>query len=248
MLIFVNIPIIYFTQKEITLESIVQDKRDISGNVLNELVHSDLWIARMHEMRHQAFASLFQRSPSIFSDWYSAQETPQIVSTSYSWVARYVLEFVNAYLKHDLAAIDFLRNSVTKNGVPPNIMDVEYHQRTGIPATVDGLAVAVGSRGFDQAGEVYAEQRALNPDYKIDESRLAGWAADLVEKNHIKEAIDVFKLTLSIYPDSWMAYDGLGEAYENSGDIDSAVKSYKHSVEKNPKDDYAKTQLKKLVK
>jgi tetratricopeptide (TPR) repeat protein len=80
------------------------------------------------------------------------------------------------------------------------------------------------------------------------ESRLAAWAADLVEKNHIKEAIDVFKLTLSIYPDSWMAYDGLGEAYENSGDIDSAVKSYKHSVEKYPKDDYDKTQLKKLEK
>ena len=27
-----------------------------------------------------------------------AAETPQVVSASYSWVARYVLEFVNAYL------------------------------------------------------------------------------------------------------------------------------------------------------
>lgn len=35
-----SIPIIYFTGKEITLESIVQDHRDMSGNVLNDLVHS----------------------------------------------------------------------------------------------------------------------------------------------------------------------------------------------------------------
>jgi hypothetical protein len=77
----------------------------------------------MHEMVHQAFASFFQRSDSITAGWYNDQVTPQVVSTSYSWVARYTLEFLNAYLKHDSASMDFLRNPVTKNGVLPLIMD-----------------------------------------------------------------------------------------------------------------------------
>jgi predicted TPR repeat methyltransferase len=63
-----------------------------------------------------------------------------------------------------------------------------------------------------------------------------------------KAAVDAFNFILSIYPDSWMAYDGLSYFYENSGDVESASKSYKHSLEKNPKDDHAASQLKKLQK
>ena len=127
-------------------------------------------------------------------------------------------------------------------------MDVEFRQPTGIPPTVYSFAAAVGSRGFEHAAEVYAEQRALNSEFKLEEPQLIGWANKLVWTSQNKEAIEVFKLTLSIYPDSWMAYNGLGDVYANSGDIDSAIKSYKLSIEKNPKDDYAKSQLKRLQK
>ena len=41
---------------------------------------------------------------------------------SYNWMARYVLEFLNAYLKHDQAASDFLAHTPAENNVPKHLI------------------------------------------------------------------------------------------------------------------------------
>ena len=243
-----GLPILFFTQKERTLEEIARDKRETNDAALNNLVHADLWIARMHEMVHGAFASFFQRSATVTAGWYNDQITPQVVSTSYNWVARYTLEFLNAYLKHDSAAMDFLKNPVTKNGVPPLIMDIEHHEGSGIPPTISDFAPKVAARGFDHAVDVYSEQRASDPSFRIEEQQLIRWADALSNSGHFNEAIAILKCTVSIYPDSWLAYSDLGDTYRSAGDDDSAIKSYKTALEKNPTNEYLKAQLKMLQK
>jgi dienelactone hydrolase len=242
------LPVLFFTQKEMTLEEIARKKTETKVAALDDLVHCDLWIARMHEMVHGAFASFYQRSDTLTAAWYNDQVTPQVVSTSYGWVARYTLEFLNAYLKHDSAGMDFLNNPVTKNGVPPLIMDIEHHEGTGIPPTITDFAPKVAARGFDHAAEVYSEQRAADPTFRIEEQQLIGWADALSNGNNFKEATAIFKATISIYPDSWLAYAELGDTYHSIGDNDSAIKSYQSAIEKNPANDYLKAQLKMLKK
>jgi len=51
------------------------------------------------------------------------------------------------------------------------------------------------------------------PDFKLDETAMIQWAYDLMEKNHLPEATDVFKLNVQVSPGSWNAYASLGEAY-----------------------------------
>jgi pimeloyl-ACP methyl ester carboxylesterase len=84
-----SLPVIFFTQKDISLEAVVQLKRDVSRSVLNDMSHCDRIVVNMHGMSHGDFSSLFQRSPHVWnarpSDEYSARE----VSESYGWVARY---------------------------------------------------------------------------------------------------------------------------------------------------------------
>jgi tetratricopeptide (TPR) repeat protein len=75
-----------------------------------------------------------------------------------------------------------------------------------------------------------------------------GWADTLSNSTHFKEAIAILKAVVSIYPDSWMAYSDLGDTYHQIGDNDSAIKSYKTAIEKNPTNDYLKAQLKVLEK
>jgi len=243
-----GLTILFFTQKEMTLEEIARDKTEPKDDALNDLVHCDLWIARMHEMVHGAFASFSQRSDSLTADWYNDQVTPQVVSTSYSWVARYTLEFLNAYLKHDSASMDFLKNPVTKNGAPPLIMDIEHHEGVGIPPSISDFAPKVAARGFDHAAEVYSEQHASDPSFRIEEQQLIGWADALSNISNFKDAITLLKSTVSIYPDSWLAYADLGDTYHAIGDNDSAIKSYKTAIEKNPTNKYLKSQLKMLQK
>jgi len=69
--------------------------------------------------------------------------------------------------------------------------------------------------------------------------------AYMAEKKH-KEAIEVFKLNVTLFPDSWNAFDSLGEAYAAVGNKELAIKNYERSVELNPQNDTGKETLKKL--
>ena len=69
------------------------------------------------------------------------------------------------------------------------------------------------------------------------------WASELKDDGHLAEAIDVLKQELEIYPDSSDAYASLGEAYQESGEKQLAVESYKKALEKNPENSEAKEKL-----
>jgi tetratricopeptide (TPR) repeat protein len=72
----------------------------------------------------------------------------------------------------------------------------------------------------------------------------AGYA--LMADGKLKEAIELFKINVQLYPQSWNVYDSLGEAYANSGDTALAVQNYEKSVQLNPKNDTGKAALAKL--
>jgi len=61
-------------------------------------------------------------------------------------------------------------------------------------------------------------------------------------------AILLFQTTIKSFPDSWKAYDALGETYIKKGDKQEAIQSFKKSVELNPQNTNAIEMLKKLEK
>jgi len=69
---------------------------------------------------------------------------------------------------------------------------------------------------------------------------------NLLAENKIKDAIELFKLNVAAYPDSWNVYDSLGEAYLKDGQTDLAVKNYRKSLELNPGNTNARKILKNL--
>jgi tetratricopeptide (TPR) repeat protein len=71
------------------------------------------------------------------------------------------------------------------------------------------------------------------------EDDLNAWAYSLLGKNETEKAIEVFKLNVTLNPDSWNAYDSLAEAYLKAGNKELAIKNYKRSLELNPKNDNA---------
>ena len=62
----------------------------------------------------------------------------------------------------------------------------------------------------------------------------------------IEEAIQIFKLEVDVYPKFWNAYDSLADAYRTSGNRELAIANYKRSLELNPRNKNATTQLKTL--
>jgi tetratricopeptide (TPR) repeat protein len=78
------------------------------------------------------------------------------------------------------------------------------------------------------------------------ESGLNNNGYKLMEASRLSEALEVFKLNVRLYPDSWNAYDSLGEAYAAAGNKELAIANYEKSVQLNPKNESGKAALQKL--
>src|SRR5947208_11747352 len=72
----------------------------------------------------------------------------------------------------------------------------------------------------------------------------AGYA--LLTAKKINEAIEVFKLNVKMFPDSWNVYDSLGEAYAAAGNKKEAIENYEKSIKLNPKSESGIAVLAKL--
>ena len=248
-----TIPLLYFAQGEITLEDQARRRTDTARNegpsVLNAWTHGDLVTARMLGLVHIEFSSMYQRNEDVwkgFGDNHKGDYEREDGITGYAWIARYTLQFLDAYLKHDASAMAYLKKTPAENGAPKHFMTVQYRPAKGVPASLDAFRSELGRLGFSHAPDAYAAMRKENPNFKLDESTVNSWAYDLMADSHLPEAIDLFKLNVQIYLDSGNAFDSLGEAYMKSGQKQLAIESYGKSLEKDPTNANAKEKLKEL--
>jgi hypothetical protein len=103
--------------------------------------------------------------------------------------------------------------------------------------------------GVDAAVLTYNELKQKHAGYvDIDESLLNEMGYRLMDADRIMVAIDFFSIVIAIFPNSWNAYDSLGEAYVAAGDIDAARMSYQRSLELNPDNQNAIDALRMLGK
>lgn len=100
----------------------------------------------------------------------------------------------------------------------------------------------------DDGIEYYKQLKKNYPDtYNFsEEGELNRLGYQLIEKNQIKEAIKIFKLLVSEFPNSANPYDSLGEAYYLNGNNSMALQNYNKVLELNPNNTNAKKMIKKI--
>jgi CubicO group peptidase (beta-lactamase class C family) len=62
------------------------------------------------------------------------------------------------------------------------------------------------------------------------------------------QALRIFQLNVELHPNSWNAYDSLGEIYAKNGQKDLAIENYQKSLDLNPQNDGAVKMLAELKK
>jgi dienelactone hydrolase/predicted negative regulator of RcsB-dependent stress response len=247
-----TIPMIFFTQGPTTAEQEARhtpNKENEGPNVLNAWTHGDLITVDDLALGHVEHSSMYQRNEDIWKGYprhRKADYTRADGIVGYAWIARYTLEFMDAYLKHDADAMAFLKKTPAEVGVPPHMLTVDFRAGEGIAATLDAFRAEIGKQGFDHAPAIYAAMLKDDKDFKLDEGAVDLWAHDLMEKNHLTEATELLKLNVQVFPASSNAYDSLGEAYMKAGQKQLAIDNYKKSLELNPDNDNAKEKLKGL--
>lgn len=121
-------------------------------------------------------------------------------------------------------------------------------QATGKPYQMSDVTVYK----FNNDGKIIEQQRIMPQTAIMDqvgeggefEMNKAGYGF-LAQKKY-KEAIEVFKLNVKLYPNSGNVFDSLGEAYMLAGDKKNAIGNYEKSIKLNPENTNGKNMLAKL--
>jgi CubicO group peptidase (beta-lactamase class C family) len=119
-----------------------------------------------------------------------------------------------------------------------------------IPASdpITLLRTELNKRGYDKTMQVVQEASKKDPGFKPDENELNDWAYRVMSSGKDKEALELFKLNVALYPDSWNVYDSLGEVLLKLGNKEDAKKMYQKSIELNPHNNGGKQILERLSK
>ena len=80
-----------------------------------------------------------------------------------------------------------------------------------------------------------------------NEDQMTMYGYGFLWSNKVKEAIEVFKLIVEEFPDSYNAYDSLAEGYLKSGDTQGALFFYKKSLSMNPDNFNAEDQIEAIM-
>lgn len=91
----------------------------------------------------------------------------------------------------------------------------------------------------------YKELKA-NDTYALREPEMNQIGYRLLQNGKTKEAIEVFKINVAEFPESWNTYDSLGEGYMMDGQKEKAIENYEKSIEMNPENDNGKQMLAKI--
>jgi hypothetical protein len=70
----------------------------------------------------------------------------------------------------------------------------------------------------------------------------------LMRAGHITGAVEVFKLNTLLFPQSWNAWDSLGEAHYNMGKLELSLECYRKSVELNPGNENGTRWIERIIK
>jgi sugar lactone lactonase YvrE len=115
-------------------------------------------------------------------------------------------------------------------------------RRIAFPTLYEAIDGAFASGGAAAVGPRIRAHAARRPNQPY-EPILNGYAYRLLQDGEVAAAVAVFEANRDLFPESANVWDSLGEAYAAAGRRDDAVAAYRRSLELDPGNDNARTQL-----
>jgi len=137
-------------------------------------------------------------------------------------------------LNFEIAKIIFEKNYKPTIPKPDNETNQKFSQEIIETILTNGL----------EAAKLKYKNRPSKTD--VLEYLLNRKAYEQLSQNKYDEAIGIFTMNCIANPNSFNAFDSLGEAYMNKGDKISAIKNYEKSIQLDPTNENAKDMIKKL--
>ena len=114
------------------------------------------------------------------------------------------------------------------------------------PSAAEKLGEILRRSGYEPAKDDIHVLLSRKTRYYFVEAEFNILGYNLINEGKLNVAIEAFKITVGLYPDSWNAYDSLGEAYALAGSKDLAIANYEQSLKLNPDSPSGTNALKQL--
>lgn len=226
----VTAPWLYISRSLRSVPELNRNHIDTSFSFLNAARFADVYQLTLNPMLHGHMVSVGIRTlPETDFAEYSQEEVAQ----AYSWMALYILNFLNAELKHEPAAASFMQNTPRKNGAPPHMATLEFSAAQQPAPTRATFAAALRKQGFEHAVALYQATEKKHPSFQLSEDELLDWA-DALQKTDGKEALAIYRLATVNFPDSATSFESLGKAYAALHDNANASASFRRASQLDP--------------
>ena len=221
-----DVPFLFLQQKPLPRDTLLKYRMDSTFTLFDSLAYADAFVVHFDTLRHGHFAALYirlmPRGPG--------EADQATVNYGYEQVSRYVLSFLNGYLRNDSAGRAFLQAEPERNGIRPGVARVERKAGRGTAPTLLAFTRALGAAGPREAPAALARIREQQPGYRLPEGEVNNWGYQLLRAGRTDDAIAIFTMNTVLYPASSNVWDALGEAYMDKGDRERAIASYEHSL------------------
>lgn len=105
----------------------------------------------------------------------------------------------------------------------------------------------IADKGVKAAIEAFHEKRKDHPEFlPFDEHFVNAKGYAYLKSGRVDEALLLFALNVTCFPQSANVYDSMGEAYSAKGELKLALENYKKSLEMNPGNNYAEGKLREI--
>ncbi len=161
----------------------------------------------------------------------TGQRAPTAKDTLYAINNRFVLGFLDGYLRENST---HLRDLV--NWTKQNRSDVSVEFSGGRPAppnTSELIKLFLDGNG-EEAKQAVRSARAITPDAYKEKTLIRVGELILWSWHHFPEAEEALQFAAALYPNSARVYEMLGNVYWGMGDDDSKTASFRKSLELDP--------------
>jgi CubicO group peptidase (beta-lactamase class C family) len=110
------------------------------------------------------------------------------------------------------------------------------------------LSLLIKEKGIDAAVDEFSRIKDNKDEFRVSEREMNQLGYVFLMEGKIKEAVNVFRLNVEVFPESANVYDSYGEALAAAGDKENAIVNYKKSIELDPSNEHGKKVLEELQK
>ena len=237
------VPFLFIGSRPKSVEQLVSDGTELNYSFINNMKYSDVYVTSMAPMIHRDFSSYALRI--VPHDPAAAYARAEVLA-AHGWTLRYVHQFLDAYLKGSAPALAFMQLGAGANGTPRNMMTIEHRVGQGRPASFENLAHELNTTGYEHAADIYRRMQKSDPKFQLAERSMDDWGSALFRAGRKKEAMEIFRLGVSVYPQSAALFESMGDLYKDAGDKQRAITYYRRSLALDPENAGLAGNLKKL--